>query len=78
MDLVFNIFKNSRKNSDKQPDFQGNGKLGGVEINVAVWKKLDKNGNQYYSISAKDKDQNYQRQPVESAPPPATDEDSPF
>jgi uncharacterized protein (DUF736 family) len=46
----FSLFKNKFKESDKHPDYKGDGMdLAGNKVSVAAWLKKDKNGNSFMS-----------------------------
>jgi uncharacterized protein (DUF736 family) len=45
------IFKNSKKTTDKQPDYQGTVNVNGKEMQVSLWVKESKNGNKYFSAA---------------------------
>jgi hypothetical protein len=46
----FSLFKNKFKESDKHPDYKGDGMdLAGNKVSVAAWLKKDKNGNTFMS-----------------------------
>ena len=47
------IFFNVKKN-DAQPDFTGLVNINDEKKDLAIWKKIDKNGNQYYSFQIAD------------------------
>jgi uncharacterized protein (DUF736 family) len=53
-DDTFSIFTNE-KTSEKQPDFTGQGKIGGREVKIAGWKKVGKTGTEYVSFKVEDK-----------------------
>ena len=55
-DLV--VFPNERKESEKHPDFTGQGLVGGVEMWVSMWvKRSKKTGEEFFSISVRPKDE---------------------
>ncbi len=49
MDAMFNIFK-SVNGFGTQPQYKGNGKIGGEDVDLAIWVKKTKAGDNYYSI----------------------------
>ena len=49
-DDTFSIFNNSNKEKESQPDFTGQGKIGGREVKVAGWKKVGQSGVEYISF----------------------------
>ena len=50
------LFKNTRKDSDKGPDYKGNLDVGGTEYWVAAWIKESKAGAKYMSLAITQKD----------------------
>ena len=54
------LFKNTKKEKDSHPDYQGNVFVGGVLYDLAAWLKPTKDGGKYMSISAKPKQANEQ------------------
>jgi hypothetical protein len=51
------LFKNKRKeDGDKRPDFTGTINVNGTEMWLSAWKKKDKDGNGYLSLSVRPKD----------------------
>lgn len=50
-DNTFSLFENDKKGNDKAPDYKGKGKVSGVEIKVAVWKRKSQSGIEYLSGS---------------------------
>ncbi len=45
------LFTNNYKESDKHPDWKGKLNVGGKDFDLAGWKKTDKNGNPFISLS---------------------------
>ena len=50
-DNTFSLFENNKKGNDKAPDYKGKGKVSGVEVKVAVWKRTSQSGIEYLSGS---------------------------
>lgn len=50
-DNTFSLFENDKKGNDKAPDYKGKGKVSGVEVKVAVWKRTSQSGVEYLSGS---------------------------
>ena len=50
------LFKNTRKEKETHPDFTGSGNIDGKEVWLNGWRKTDKNGNPFISMSFKPKD----------------------
>ena len=53
-DDTFSIFDNEKTN-EKQPDYTGQGKIGGREVKIAGWKKVGQSGTSYISFKVEDK-----------------------
>lgn len=52
------MFPNERKESEKHPDFTGQGLVAGVEMWVSMWvKRSKKTGEEFFSISLRPKDE---------------------
>lgn len=45
------IFKNAKKTTDKQPDYNGTVNVNGKEMQIALWLKKSKTGMQYFSAA---------------------------
>lgn len=43
------VFSN-RKTKDTQPDYRGTINVEGKELELAMWSRNDRNGNQYFSV----------------------------
>lgn len=48
------IFKNKNK-KDKQPDYQGNVTIDGIDKNIALWVRDAKNGEKFFSVKISEK-----------------------
>ncbi|MBO4582931.1 MAG: hypothetical protein J5714_02665 [Alphaproteobacteria bacterium] len=48
-DNTFCLFANDKKSNDKRPDWSGKGKVSGVEVKIAIWKRKSQNGAEYLS-----------------------------
>ena len=57
-DDTFSIFDNE-KTSEKQPDYTGQGKIGGREVKLAGWKKVGQSGSNYVSFKVEDKNKQF-------------------
>jgi hypothetical protein len=69
---TFSLFKNDRKESDRHPDYKGNGMyIDGQLVSVAAWLKTDKNGNKFMSCKIEPAQrQDHQRErPADVRPP---------
>ena len=51
------LFKNKRKETDTQPDYNGTAMIGGVEYYMNAWLKESKAGEKYFSFSFKQKNE---------------------
>lgn len=45
------FFKNDKKQNEKQPDYTGSIKVGGVEYWLSVWNAESKTGRKYCSVA---------------------------
>ena len=63
------LFDNSRKTTANHPDFNGSLDVGGVQYWISGWKKKDRNGNTFVSLSVNPKDQQQQAPAPRQAPP---------
>lgn len=57
------MFPNT-KTSEKSPDLRGSVKVGGVDYEVAGWKRKSKNGLAYLSLALQKKGERPQKQAV--------------
>jgi hypothetical protein len=46
------LFVNDRKETEQQPDYTGNVRIGGVLYRLAAWSRTGASGTPYLSISA--------------------------
>ena len=56
------LFKNDKKEEEKQPDFTGQANVDGTLYNVSAWINESKNGKKYFGMSfsiPKEKSENY-------------------
>ena len=71
------LFKNRKKEKDSHPDERGDCMIGGVVYEVSAWVKTTKNGDEFRSLSIKQK----REKPDNAAPKPKapiSDDDIPF
>lgn len=59
------LFANDRKDKDSQPDFRGKGNYNGTDFEVAAWKKKDRNGKSFISLSFKEPYRKEQRADID-------------
>ena len=80
MDIKENtgIMFNNRnwKEGSKQPRVRGELNIGGKIMEVAMWVKKSANGNTYYSLALKDKQDTPKNEPIERVTHPAKPIDS--
>lgn len=50
------LFRNERRQNDKQPEYTGNINFDGTDCWLNAWVKTDKNGRKYFSLSVKKKE----------------------
>jgi hypothetical protein len=51
------LFRNDRKDDDRDPDYRGNINVDGVEYWLSAWLKVSKDGKKYMSLSVKPKNE---------------------
>lgn len=68
------LFKNDRRETDRHPEYTGNGNLNGVEFWINAWVKESKNGKKFFSFSFREK----QQRGEESQETQYDDGDTPF
>ena len=51
--------QNNEKTNEKQPDYTGQGKIGGREVKIAGWKKVGQSGTSYISFKVEDKNKQF-------------------
>jgi uncharacterized protein (DUF736 family) len=51
------LFKNTKKETDKHPDYKGSINVGGTEYWVSSWLKVSGKGEKYLSLSVQPKEQ---------------------
>ena len=73
------LFKNEKKTTDNQPDYQGTCMVNGASMDMSAWLKTGKSGKKFMSFSFKPpykKDASRER--PERQAPQDVDEDIPF
>lgn len=72
----WNLFRNNRKENEKQPDYRGTIKLeDGTELELSAWLKEGKNGK-FFSGTVREPYRKPEQAPP--TPPPAETDDCPF
>lgn len=72
------IFKNDKKSKPNDPDGKGQGMVNGVEVWIAAWNEVSKDGKtKYYSLAFTPKDAQQQPGSAPAASDPG-DESVPF
>lgn len=61
------MFPNS-KTSEKAPDLRGSVKIGGIDYEVAAWKRTSKAGGKYLSLALQKKGERVQKQTYTHTP----------
>jgi hypothetical protein len=78
----FSLWKNDKKESDKDADYTGSGMIQGVEVWVNAWLNETKGGKKYLAGKIKPKDASKAAPVSQSNPIPASkttvDDDIPF
>lgn len=74
------LFRNSRKETEKHPDYTGSATIGGVEYWISAWVNESKDGKKYFAFSFKVKDEQPSLPPANdvAAPPSTPVDDLPF
>ena len=77
-DMNGSVFKNTYKKLEKQPDYTGNAKIDGVDYKIAMWIKVKKDGNKYFSCSFQKADQEIKQKSSSYLPQDDIDDEIPF
>ena len=65
------LFKNDRKNNERQPDYNGNATINGKTMRISAWIKKSQNGTTFMSLAFEEVNGAYQQgAPQQSAPAP--------
>lgn len=72
------IFKNTKKQNEKQPDYRGTVNVEGKEFEIALWLKESQKGTKYFSVSVSTPYQKPEGNTPAAPPAPAPDNDLPF
>lgn len=72
------LFKNTKREKDTHPEYNGSLNVGGVEYWISAWVKDGKSGK-FFSLSVKEKDDAKPAQkPVAATADPFSDSEIPF
>lgn len=77
-DNTFSAFENDKKGNDKRPDWSGKGKVSGVEVKIAIWKRKSQNGVEYLSGTIEEVAKPDMPQPEPEPQPEAVADEIPF
>lgn len=55
-DMSGSLFKNTRKEKDTHPDYNGSARIEGHDYWISAWLKEGKDGGKYFSFAFKRKD----------------------
>lgn len=69
------LFRNKRKEADQHPDHTGSITVAGVQYWLSGWIKQTKDGEKYFSLSVRPKEERQERR---SSPPPAQPQQDDF
>ena len=72
------LFRNDRKETDKQPDYTGEARIEGVEYRLSAWLNESKNGKKYMGLRLTAKDDMPGQQAPTAEPPQDFDAEIPF
>lgn len=74
------IFKNSRKQTDQQPDYRGDCLIGGTQYWISCWLKTSsKSGEKFFSVSFTEKTEaGTNAEPKQTDAAPDNNDDVPF
>jgi hypothetical protein len=76
------LFRNERKETEKQPDYTGSGMYGGEEIRISAWLKTSQSGKKFLSLSIQPKQADHQNERPKRQPggmsDAAMDDEIPF
>lgn len=55
-DMTGSLFKNTRKEKETHPDYNGSCRINGHDLRISAWLKEKQNGEKYFSFAFKAKD----------------------
>lgn len=61
------LFKNTKKDNERQPDYSGEANVGGTVYRISGWKKTSTHGTQWLSLAIEPPRETQKRH---TAPPP--------
>jgi hypothetical protein len=76
-DMSGSLFKNDKRQNDKQPEYKGDCLIDGVAYWISAWVKDSKNGK-FFSFAFKPKEQGGGQQRKNSSPNYSGGDDVPF
>ena len=62
------LFANTKKSSDKAPDYSGECEVNGVRMQIAGWRRTSKAGVAYLSLKFQKPGERETKQPAEKLP----------
>jgi hypothetical protein len=72
------LFRNTKKTSDKQPDYQGEANICDLPTQISGWIRTSKAGTKYLALSFRGKDAGDARRPAMAVSRDVMDDDIPF
>lgn len=70
------LFKNDKKETEKQPDYKGKINVKGQDFYLSAWIKTSKDGNKYMSLAVSEPIQGHQA--IKAQPKKFIDDDLPW
>ena len=61
------LFRNTRKDTERHPDYNGNCEINGVHMWMSAWLKISKNGQKFMSFSFNPKENQPHQQPPQQS-----------
>ena len=72
------LFKNTRKDSDKHPDYKGTINVEGKDYDIAAWLRESKKGERFMSLKVSEPRQKQQDNAWGGTPTGSLDDEIPF
>jgi uncharacterized protein (DUF736 family) len=63
------LFKNDRKNNERQPDYNGNAIINGKTMRISAWIKKSQNGTTFMSLAFEEANGAYQQNASQQSVP---------